>query len=65
VSSLYQAYCAEMVCFDYHKFCKGQSTLANLEGIFFPLVNTFFSTHGFFVQTNAETQRYRDHMTLL
>ncbi|CAI7990552.1 Synaptojanin-1, partial [Geodia barretti] len=59
---LSSAYCAEMACFDYHKFCKGQSTLANLEGIFFPLVNTFFSTHGFFAQTNAETQRRQTGM---
>ena len=58
VSLPWQAYCAEMVCFDYHKFCKGQSTQANLEGVFLPLVNSFFSTHSWFVENNGETLRY-------
>ena len=51
-----------MVCFDYHKFCKGQSTQANLETVFLPLVSNFFTTHGFFVHADQQTQRWvRSH----
>jgi phosphatidylinositol-bisphosphatase len=56
---LSSAYCAEMVCFDYHKFCRGQSSQANLENIFLPMVSSFFSSHAFFVASDGQTLRSR------
>ena len=51
-----QAYCAEMVCFDYHQLCKGNSS--KLESVLLPMVADFITSHGFFVQLEGSIQRW-------
>ena len=53
-----QAYCAEMVCFDYHQHCKGgpQSRLA-LCSVLLPLAQDFLAAHGFFQASSGHTER--------
>lgn len=57
-AQLSPAYCAEMVCFDYHQHCKGgpQSRLA-LCSVLLPLAQDFLAAHGFFQASSGHTER--------
>ena len=55
--ALPQAYCAEMVCFDYHQICKGNSSQSKLESVLLPMVNEFLTGHSFYVKSDGQILR--------
>ncbi len=53
-----QAYCAEMLCFDYHRQIKsGGSVEGTLTQSLFPLITPFTTSHGFFVSEDGRQTR--------
>ena len=52
-----QAYCAEMVCYDYHRYCKGSNVTLVLSTQFLPMVETFVNSHGFYISQSGTVQR--------
>lgn len=56
--SLFQAYCAELSCFDYHRMCKGSG---NLETTFtqclLPDIQDFRKMHGFYVSSSGHPSK--------
>ena len=54
-----QAYCAEMVCYDYHKIIKsgGSNIETTLSQSLLPLTDTFLSSHGIYHCDNGQPMR--------
>ena len=52
-----QLYCADLVCFDYHSNCKGNSAQATMQAKLLPKVQPFLEAHSYYLNIDGEVKK--------
>eukprot|EP00731_Ephydatia_muelleri_P028550 Em0020g194a len=57
MKDLNELYCADLVCFDYHSNCKGNSAQATMQAKLLPKVQPFLEAHSYYLNIDGEVKK--------